>query len=285
MILTQETLQQYRAETFRTLPGASLKSKEDAVQYVNQRGMIFFWPMKNVIMPSLWVAVAGDRPVADEHDDPGHKSWGWKDELLGKRVWYYGRVLRKRNTLISLDLLPYFYALSPNYGDIEEDYLIDYDAGQLPLGAKLLYEALLREGPLDSIALRKEARLTGNNAEFNKALEILQTSFRVLPVGVSEAGAWHYSFIYDIVARHFPDIQERAHPISEYEARRKIIECYLASVGAAQDKDISRMFGWEPRIVEHELRKLEEFGIIQRGVEITGLKGEWVVTSQLCVNK
>ena len=64
-------------------------------------------------MPSLWVAVAGDRPVPDEHDDPGHVTWGWKDGLLGKRRWYYGRVLRKRNTFISLDICLTFMRFPP----------------------------------------------------------------------------------------------------------------------------------------------------------------------------
>ncbi|MSP13309.1 MAG: hypothetical protein EXR62_10185 [Chloroflexi bacterium] len=45
---------------------------EEAITYLNQRGFIFFWPIKDVVLPSLWGAVAGNRPVAAEHDDPGH---------------------------------------------------------------------------------------------------------------------------------------------------------------------------------------------------------------------
>ena len=106
-----------------------LHNLEQAVEYVNQRGFIFFWPNKNIVMPSLWTAVAGDRPVPDEHDDPGHVTWDWKDKSLGKRLWYYGRVLSNRNAMVSLDLLPFFYALSPNYGSPSEDYLEQYMLG------------------------------------------------------------------------------------------------------------------------------------------------------------
>ena len=49
-------------------------------------------------MPSLWTAVAGDRPVADAHDDPGHITWGWKDRSLDKKIWYYGKILRRKAT-------------------------------------------------------------------------------------------------------------------------------------------------------------------------------------------
>jgi len=281
MVIFKEALQHYRAATFRMLPGTGLASEDQAVDFINERGFVLFWPDKSTIMPSLWSAVAGDRPVADEHDDPGHVTWGWKDGLLGKRRGYYGRVLRKRKTFISLEMLPYFYALSPNYGDPEEDYLIEYEQGELNQGAKLVYEALLREGPQDSIALRKAARLTGNGSEFNRALESLQTTFRVLPVGVSQAGAWHYSFIYDIVPHYFPELQEQARSISEYAARRRLISTYLQTVGAAREKDIQRLFGWPPPVVEHEIGKLVEQSAIQPGAQVEGEKGDWLVTPAL----
>lgn len=288
MRLIQEQLTRYRDETFRTGPGLRLHSLNQAVQYIKQRGFILFWPVKNVLMPSLWTAAAGDRPVPNEHDDPGHVTWGWKDGLLGKRLCFYGRVLRKRNTFISLDLLPYFYALSPNYGDPDEDYLIDYEQGRLTLASKQIYEALLRFGPLDTIALRKNAGMTSRSAdsEFNRALEELQTSFRILPVGVSDSGAWHYAFIYDIVARHFPDLQERTYPVGESEARQKLIACYLDSLGAVPIKEIQRMFGnqpmnWPPPTIERELHRLEELGEIVLKVELEGSSGAWAASRKL----
>ena len=281
MLLTQFIIAQYRARAFRSLPGQQIAALDEAVDYLRERGFIFFYPIKNVLMPSLWVAVAGDRPVPDEHDDPGHITWSWKDQMLGQRRWYYGRALRKRNLFISLDMLPNFYALSPNYGDYREDYMIDYEQGQLTLEAKLVYEALLKEGVLDSIAMRKVARLTGSEAAYTRALDHLQATFRIMPVGVSEAGAWHYSFVWDIVARHLPDLVERAHGISEYQARRAMIEHYLRSVGVAQMKDIARLFGWEQPVIDHELKKLVEGGIITAPVEVEERKGEWVAHSIL----
>src|SRR3990172_7011869 len=145
-----EFIRQYRAGMFRTLPGKRIKSKEEAVDFVNERGFVYFWPIKDIVLPSLWVAVAGDRPVADEHDDPGHVTWGWKDALLGSRRWYYAKVLRHRATMISLEVAPFFYALSNNYGAPESDYLTLYEQGKLTQEAKSVYETLLKESPLDS---------------------------------------------------------------------------------------------------------------------------------------
>src|SRR5512143_922757 len=144
-VINLQRLAEYRSHTYFTARGMQLTSVDQAVDFVNQRGFAFFWPIKGVELPSLWIAAAGDRPVADEHDDPGHVTWGWKDSLLGQRRAYYARLLRRRNTFVSLDILPYFYALSPNYGDWENDYLDQYEIGQLTLESRLLYEALLHE--------------------------------------------------------------------------------------------------------------------------------------------
>jgi hypothetical protein len=190
--LSPDRLRAYQAETFRLAAGKRLASLEDAVQFVEERGFVYFWPIKGVTLPSLWAAVAGERPVADAHDDPGHVTWGWKDASLGKGVWYYAKILRKKATMIDLAVAPYFYALSENYGDPEQDVLIAYHEGRLTLEAKAIFDALLEHGPLDTIALRKSAHFTSadSNARFERAMAVLQADFKILPVGVSDAGAW-----------------------------------------------------------------------------------------------
>lgn len=283
LILSSESLREYRAETYRWKPGKRLTSREQAVEYVNQRGFIFFWPNKGFEFPSLWSAVAGDRPIPDNHDDPGHVTWDWKDSLLGKRRWYYARVLRKRNTMISLEAAPYFYALSENYGDPDEDYLILYEQGRLTLEAKLVYEALLHGGLLDTIALRRAAHLTSaeSDARFNKALTDLQVDFKILPVGVVDAGTWHYAFAYDIAARHMPDLPEKARTISEKNARLKLAELYVNSVGAIQASHLSRLFGWPSAISEKTVQHLVDSGLAISGVTIENQKGIWLAHPSL----
>ncbi len=81
--LSVKTLRNFRRDTFRLKSGRRVKTLEEAVEFVNQRGFVFFWPIKDITLPSLWAAVAGDRPVAEAHDDPGHVTWGWKDAQLG----------------------------------------------------------------------------------------------------------------------------------------------------------------------------------------------------------
>jgi len=282
--LAADQLAVYRAGTFRLTPGMRLKSREEAIDYVNQRGYVYFRPIRGVLLPSLWVATAGDRPVADAHDDPGHITWRWKDSLLGSRQWYYAKVLRRKATMISHSVAPHFYALSQNYGSPEDDYLTLYEQGKLTQEAKAIYEAILDQGPLDTIALRKAARLSSpeNESRFNKALADLQAGFQLLPVAVTEAGAWHYAFAYDIVARHYPELPDLAHAISERKARSELAKHYFCSLGAAKLDDLTRLFGWQISDTRRAVDDLVSAGVLKAEVKIENQPGDWVVLAELC---
>jgi len=269
-------LQSHRQRTFGLPPAKRLSSPVQALTFVNKRGFTYFWPIKGIDLPSLWTAVAGDRPVADKHDDPGHITWGWKDGALDKKIWYYGKILRGKATIISLDIAPYFYALSENYGSPEEDYLIAYQEGRLTQASKQVYETLLEKGALNTLDLRKKAKLSNaKDSEFNKALEQLQRDFKILPVGVAQAGAWNYSHIYEIVTRHYPDLSEQARVITESQSRAKLLELYFDMVGAAQLRDVNKLFGWGNEVVKKALSKLLENEIVKMA-EHPKQAGEWI---------
>jgi len=281
--LSIEHLNAYRAQTFRTAPGLRIISREAAVEFVRQRGYAYFWPIRGILLPSLWVAVAGDRPVADDHDDPGHTTWGWKDSLLGQREWYYAKVLRNRATMIAFDAAPYFYALSENYGAPDEDYLTLYEQGRMPLETRTVYEVLLERGPIDTVALRKAARMTSHesNTRFERALADLQSDFKIVPVGVTQAGAWHYSFAYDVVHRVYPDLIEQARFIGELDAHHKLAELYFRSVGAAQVRDVTKLFGWRPPDAQRAIDRLEEAGVLRQGEEMVNHGAAWIALNEL----
>jgi hypothetical protein len=282
-VIPEELIDVYRAKTFRWLPALRLKERQEAVAFVKERGFIFFWPITGFLLPSLWVAAAGNRPVADEHDDPGHVTWGWKDALLGSQEWYYAKVLRKKATMISHELAPFFYALSENYGAYDEDYLTLYEQGRLTLEAKLVYEALLDQGSLDTVELRKATHMSSPSSEtrFNRAISELQADFKILPVGVTASGAWHYAFAYDIVARHYPELPDRAHEIQENQAREKLLEAYLRSVGAASLNQAIRLFGWHPVDAGRAVDGLARADVVVCAVEVENQPGEWLASAHL----
>jgi len=282
-VISAAKLREYRERTFCYLPRKRLRSKQDAIDFVNKRGAVFFWPIKGIDFPSLWGAVAGDRHVPNNHDDPAHVTWGWKDDLLGKKVWFYAKILRQKSTILSLDLLPYFYALSPNYGNPEEDYIISYEEGVLSSEEKLVYEALLNNGAMDTLMLRKAANLSSseNTPRFNRALLLLQRDFRILPVGIAESGAWHYAFIFNAVHRQFPDLTGRAHYISEAQARQEILKSYFLSVGSATRHDMKKLFQWTDLSIERSLKTLVGDGFLIEGIQITDIPGYWFTIKEL----
>jgi uncharacterized protein YcaQ len=122
------------------------------------------------------------------------------------------------------------------------------------------------------------------DSEFNKALEILQADFKILPIGVAQAGAWKYAFIYEITARYWPDLPEQARYIDEAEAREKLLTLYFRSVGTAQMKDVNKLFRWGNKITERAVKRLIEQEQIVAGLTRDGWKGEWITLSELVHN-
>jgi hypothetical protein len=280
--ITAAQLKRYRSHTYRLGRSQKLSSPEDAVRFVDDRGFVYFWPIKGVEMPSLWAAVAGERPVADKHDDPGHVTWGWKDSLLGARRWYYGKLLRGKATMVSLPVLKYFYALSENFGS-QDDYLLEYEAGRLTQEAKVVYEVLLHQGALDTVALRREARLTSrdSNTRFERALTDLQTGLRILPIGIAKAGAWRYAFIYELADRHFPDLPVQARAVTRAQARQHLLDRYLRSLGAATETQAAALFRWKPAEVRQGLQALAAAGCAHAALRVAGQPGTWWLTPGL----
>jgi len=282
LALSAAQLTRARDLRYRRKPSLRLKTPADAVRFVNELGFCFLWPITGVEMPSLWAAVAGDRPVADEHDDPGHVTWGWKDQSLDKRWWHYAKLLRGKATLVSLDTLPYFYALSENFGG-PDDYLEEYRAGRLSIEAKTIYEVLRDGGAMDTVRLRREARMSAESskARFEKALTDLQKGLKILPVGVAEAGAWRYAFVYELVDRWFPDLPASARTIARTQARVTLVRRYVENVIAIIPAAVTRLWGWRKGEAEAAIAHLVELGEIVAGVKVEGARGEHIAAASI----
>ena len=273
--ISKAWIMEQRNARYRRTPERRVTTIAEARAFVDDVGFCHFWPIKDIETPNLLHAIAGRaRDVPQEHADPdGSRCWGWKDQALGKHWWYYGKLLRRRATLVSLDLLPTFYAGSENFGDIH-NYLTEYRDGLLSAEAKAIYEALLEHGPLDTIRLRRESHMSANSAKsrFDRALMELQVGLKVLPIGVAETGAWHYAFIYEILQRHFPTLPEQARVISRSQAQRRLIQTYLRNVISAERGMIRKVFHamkWTSREWAQAIDTLLEVGVIR---EVEGLE-------------
>ncbi len=268
------TLMQRREARYRRRMNLRVKTPDEAVRWIGDVGFAFLFPIQGVEMPSLWDAIAGRvKEVSGEHHGYEiERTWGWKDSLMDKRRWYYGKLVRAKATIVALDFLPYFYALTENFGDYAHDYLEAYRDGLLSAEAKTIYEVLLDRGPLDTVRLRKEAHMAADASKtrFERALRELQTDLKVLPVGIAEAGAWRYAFVYEVLPRWLPDVPRAAQSISRADARRAILLRYMQNVVFSELPVAARVFGWSRADAQKTAETLAADGAIRLDVEVSG---------------
>ncbi len=283
--ITPEWIAEQRARRYRCVPDLRVQTIEEARAFVDDVGVCHFWPSKGIEAPNLFWAIAGRvRAVPNAPDDPDmSRCWGWKDRALGERWWYYAKVLRRKATLISFDLLPHFYACSENYGDLD-DYLQEYHAGTMTAEARQIYEALLKHGALDTVRLRREAHLAAESAKarFERGLVELQVGFKVMPIGVAEAGAWRYAFVYEIVPRYLPDLARQARQIQRSEARRFLVARYVDAVVAIDKAMIRRVFhvlGWTSSEWSRTFQGLVQDGLV-REATVKGARESYLVSTR-----
>lgn len=281
LTLTQDWIDTERAERYRRTADRRVHTVDEAARFVDEVGIAFLWPIKGIEAPNLFHAIAGrEREVPNVHDDPDLSlCWTWKDQSLGGSRWYYAKLLRRKATLVAPRLRGVFYALTHNYGDLE-DYLERVMDGLMTHEARLIYEALLDNGPLNTIDLRSLAsqKTSISKARFERGLVELQIDMKVLPVAVVEAGGWRYSFVYDIAMRHYPDLPVQARQVSTAEAWQTLVGTYLDGVVAATSKQIGQVFHiFEPsrRDLEKALDALQKAGRIQSAA-LPGNTAGWV---------
>ena len=84
---------------------------------MNDAGVCLLFPAQGIEMLNVYQAVAGfaKSMTAKQKDPIKSLTWGTKDRSLNHRWWYYGKLIKGKATLISLDLFPSFYALSEDY--------------------------------------------------------------------------------------------------------------------------------------------------------------------------
>jgi hypothetical protein len=109
----------------------------------------------------------------------------------------------------------------------------------------------------------------------------LQSDFKILPVGISDAGAWRYAFIYDLTHRHYPELIDNARFIKENDARHKLIELYFRSVGAAEKRGVMKLFGWKKEVTESTIAFLVENGTLKGNLEMEDKTGVWFALPEL----
>ncbi len=258
-LLTYAALVAEREQRWNMRPDLKLYGEGGPLWFIEKVGVAVPFSAPDLVLPSLWWALLGQRRQMHDarHDWAAGKVWNLKDTLPAERKVWYGKLVKSKPAFISLSLLPAFYALSPNYGELD-DYLEQYKDGLLSDDARRVYEAVLAQGPASTTVLRKAVAMQKGDAaaRFDRAIASLTSQFKIMQVGTAADNRWKYCFVYDAVPRHLPEQVQAARQYTASTAIQRIISTYLPHAVAVPRGYLPKLFGWDSAPFERAVNNL-----------------------------
>ncbi|TMC46509.1 MAG: hypothetical protein E6J23_02720 [Chloroflexi bacterium] len=211
-------------------------------------------------------------PAAFDHLDTrsdGRKwewMWGWKDELAENKRLYYGKLLVKKPTFVSMKMLPIFYATFGRAGD-PDDHLEDVRAGRLSEIARRIIEFLAVNGETQTKRMRSALGITSQDgrADYSKAIEELQRLMYVARVRAVGEGREDYNYTYDLFVHRYPETVRAAERATSADAMSALLAHLLALSGGVTERQVTKLFDWSEDRVVHAARRLEMKKALVRG--------------------
>lgn len=275
MYFSREEVEQLRDKTYCRTPALQVRSIPEALDFVNRTGFCFAFKAQNSELPCLWHAACGERqpvyPLHSHHDPYISLVWQAKDDLPAQQKIYYGKALKNRPTMISLDYLPCFYRLHGHDGR-EDAYLRLYMQGRLSSDAKKIIEALMDNPPMITSDLKLASGMANPNkrSAFDKAMAELQMHMLITKIAEFYDP---FTFLWDIFANRYHEQVDAANKLSTSQARIKIIQQYFSLVYISQPLEIKRLFGWSQDLICDVLDDLSVTGFIRNDFSIHNEKG------------
>src|SRR5260221_319558 len=208
----------------------------------------------------------GDAPIPAclDHlstNDMGRKwgwMWGWKDELAEEKKLYYGVLLARKPTFVSLKLLPTFYATFGRAGEAD-DHMDDVRAGRLSDVARRVTEYLAQNGETQTKRMRAELGITSKEgrATYGKAIDDVQRLMYVSRVRAVGEGREAYNYTYDLFARRYPEAVKAAERVSSADATVALLARTLELAGAVTEKQLVRLFDGDDTVAQRAIARAE----------------------------
>ena len=184
--------------------------------------------------------------------------WGWKDELAERKRLYYGKLLVKKPTFVSMKMLPVFYATFGRAGEAD-DHLDDVRAGRLSEIARRVIEFLAVNGETQTKRMRSALGITSQEgkADYAKAIEELQRLMYVARVRAVGEGREDYNYTYDLFVHRYPEAVRAAEKTTSADAMAALLERVLEVAGGVSERQIAKLFDWGDARVAHTVTRLE----------------------------
>jgi hypothetical protein len=236
------------SSTSRSTTRTPLRRIDAAARWVDGVGLAALLPVSDVVLPSLWEAVAGTRAVdwAVRRDDGKleftpemSRCWSWKDALAERQLVCVGKHLGRWQALIAPRLVAAAWTAAAErreaLGSLEHDVV----------------DAVTQAGPSTAPQLR--ALLGADKKALDKAIVSLQRAMVLTNAGVVEQRQGWGAVAVDLVSRRFElrDVEN---------AERDLVRAVLASCGEVSAADVGGALGWRLRPARAILDALADAG-------------------------
>jgi hypothetical protein len=231
-----------------------VRTAVQAANWIDGAGVSLLFPKADIVLPSLWEAVNGDRSTQWAVRDADGAFLGWteemgivwglKDDLAERRLACVGKHLAGVATCIAPRTLPALYALTGRSGR-PEDFRGAVEGLELAL-----CESVLELGPLTAPALREA--LGAAKKDVDRCVLRLQRSLVLTNAGVVEQERGWPAIAVDLLARRF----ELGPLPSEPDACRELAGLVLAGATDLTAADLAGALGWRRKRAEAVLDEI-----------------------------
>ena len=234
MLSLPESIETLRDQAWRRDAESRIEDRAAAESFIEDVGFCNALTDRRHPGPSLYIAVCGRRdahlPRNVQKDPECRLAWTIKDEVIRRGKIYYAKLARARTTFVAPRLICHFNAVWGVPKDRETTVLSD--------SARAVLKVLRREWEMGTRDLR-EASGIESRAQFNKAIDELQKTFKVIPSEVVyEPG---FTYIWSLAEGRFPS--ELKKKVSREVALREIARAYLAGAGLTLAGELARATG------------------------------------------
>ena len=195
--------------------------------------------------------------------------WEWKDELAEAKRLYYGKLIVRKPTFVSMKMLPVFYATFGRAGE-PDDHLEDVRAGRLSDIARRVIDYLAQRGETQTKRLRAELGISSQDgkADYAKAIEELQRLMYVARVKAVGEHREDYNYTYDLFVSRYPETVRAAERMSSSDAMAALLRRLLDLAGGVTNAQVKRLFDWDDERLRRTIARVED----ERGlVRIDGM--------------
>lgn len=240
-----------------------VRNADQLVRMVDALGFCFaFTPAEGLPIPGCF-----DHLSTNDVDRKWGWMWGWKDELAEERRLYYGPVLARKPTFVSMRLLPVWYATFGRAGE-PDDHLEDVRSGRISDIGRRIIDFVTANGESQTRRMRTELGVTSKEGRgrYDKALDDVQRLMYVARVKAVGEGREEYNYTYDLFVRRYAEVVKAAERVASGDARTRILGRAVALAGGLTEKQVSKLFDWTDADLRRAAEKLEAARkIIRRG--------------------